>query len=102
MIGCGTATFTVPEDFRLSLRGRVIDLVQTGSVRFRARLTWLRMRHLSVAQAGELAPRIAFLSLPATTVFVSFPVADDPTAIWNGVALSRRRVMLHGSGGNLH
>jgi AraC-like DNA-binding protein len=102
MTGCGTATFTAPEDLRLSLRGRVIDLVQTGSESFKARLTWMRMRHLSVAQIEESAPRIAFLSLPAASVFVSFPVADDPAAFWNGVALPRGRMMLHGLGGTLH
>jgi AraC-like DNA-binding protein len=102
MIGCGTIIFTDPEDFRLGLRGRVIDLVQTGSERFRARLTWLRMRHLSVAQVAEDAPRIAFLSLPAVSVFVSFPVADDPTASWDGIVLPRCRMMLHGAGGNFH
>jgi AraC-like DNA-binding protein len=102
MIGCGTATFTDPEDFRASLRGRVIDLLQTGGERFRARLTWLSMRQLSVVQAEENAPRIAFLSLPPASVFVSFPLANEPVAYWNGVALGRSRFMLHAAGGKLH
>jgi AraC-like DNA-binding protein len=102
MIGCGTATFTDPEDFRTSLRGLAIDLVQTGSERFRARLTWLRMRQLSVVQVEESAPRIAFLSLPAASVSVTFPLADEPVAFWNGVALRRGRMMFLGAGVTLH
>jgi AraC-like DNA-binding protein len=102
MIGCGTITFTDPEDFRLSLRGPVADLVQTVSERFRARLTWLAMHRLSVVAVEESAPRIAFVSLPAGLVAVSFPLAAKPQALWNGIALARGRIVLHGPGSSFH
>jgi AraC-like DNA-binding protein len=102
MIGCGTITFTDPEDFRLGLRGPVVDLVHTGGERFRARLTWLTMRRLSIVQVEESAPRIAFVSLPAGSVSVSFPLAARPPARWNGVSLARGCVVLHGPGSSFH
>jgi AraC-like DNA-binding protein len=102
MIGCGTVTFTDPEDFRSGLRGPVIDLVQTASERFRARLIWLTMRRLSIVQFEESAPRIAFVSLPAGSVSVSFPLAAHPPARWNGVALARGCIVLHGPSSTFH
>lgn len=102
MMGCGTTTFTDPDDYRASLPGSAIDLVVTGSERFRARVTWLKLAQLGVLQVEELAPRIAFLSLPPASIFASFPLSGDPPAVWNGVALRPGQFVLHGAGDHFH
>ena len=102
MMGCGTTTFTDPDDYRASLPGSAIDLVVTGSERFRARVSWLKLAQLGVLQVEERAPRIAFLSLPPASIFVSFPMSGDPPAVWNGVALRPGQLVLHGAGDRFH
>src|SRR5262245_29130635 len=102
MIGCGTATFTDPDDFRANLPGPAIDLVLTASERFKARLSWLEMAELHVLQVEESAPRIAFLSLPAKSIVISFALGGDPTVLWNGVALRPGQLVVHGSDDHFH
>jgi AraC-like DNA-binding protein len=102
MIGCGTTTFTDPEDFRVNFPGATIAIALTSSERFRARLTWLKMAQLSVVQVEERAPRIAFLSLPAGSIFVSFPLSGNSPVIWNGVALRPGQLVLHRAGDHFH
>jgi len=102
MIGCGTTTFTDPDEFRVKLPGPTVDLVLTGSERFRAHLTWLKMAQLSVMQVEERAARIAFVSLPAASIFVSFPLSSDPPVVWNGAALRPGQLVLHRAGGHFH
>jgi AraC-like DNA-binding protein len=102
MMECGTTTFTDPDDYRANLPGPAIDLVLTSSERFRARVTWLKLAQLGVLQVEERAPRIAFLSLPAASIFVSFPMSGDPPAVWNGVALRPGQLVLHGAGDRFH
>lgn len=102
MIGCGTATFTDPDDFRVNLPGPAIDLVLTGSERFKTRLTWFRMAELCIMEVEERAPRIAFLSPPARSILISFPASPDPTMAWNGVALRPGQLVLHGASDRFH
>src|SRR5262245_40695610 len=102
MMGCGTTTFTDPDDYRAHLPGPTIELVLTGSERFKARLTWLKLAQLGVLQAEERAPRIAFLSLPPASIFASFPLSDDPPSVWNGLALRPGQLVLHGAGDHFH
>jgi hypothetical protein len=57
MIGCGTATFTDPEDFRVNVPGTTINLVFTAPCDFKARVTWVNMRRLRLPGCAENAPR---------------------------------------------
>jgi AraC-like DNA-binding protein len=102
MIGCGTTIFTDPDDFRANLPGPAFDLVLTGHERFRARLSWLKMAQLSVVHIEESAPRIAFLSLPAASIFVSFPLRREQATVWNGTALKPGLLVLHSEGDRFH
>ena len=67
MDGSGTTTFTDPDDYRASVIGARINFVLTGRGNFKARLTWVRLRHLSLVRRQDNVPRIAFVSLPPET-----------------------------------
>jgi AraC-like DNA-binding protein len=102
MIGCGTATFTDPDDYRASVPGAAIDLVLTGSDRFRARVTWVNMRRLNLVRLEESVARVAAVSLAPTRLFVSFPLNRDPGPVWNGKTLRRGEMVLHRRGEHFH
>lgn len=102
MIGCGTNTFTDPDDYRANVPGLNIALVLTGSNTFRSDVTWVQMDHIRLVRIAECAPRIAFVSLAPAPVFVSFPLHSDPQPIWNGVRLRRGEIIIHGSGEHFH
>ena len=100
MTSCGTATYTDPDDYRWNLPGVDADLMLTGGDAFRARLTWLKLRRLTLVTIEEAAPRIAFLSLDPSRVFVSFPLRGE--AVWDGRQLRRGDFVLHSRGERLH
>ncbi len=102
MIGCGTNTFTDPDDYRRNVPGLNIDLVMTGRDTFRSDVTWVKMGRLRLVGIVESAPRIAFVSLAPASVFVSFPLRSDPQPVWNGVRLCRGQIILHGRGEHFH
>jgi AraC-like DNA-binding protein len=102
MIGCGTTTYTDPDDYRVNVLGANISLVLTGSNPFKARVTWLNTRRLSLVLVDEIRPRIAFISLAPTSAFVSFPLRRDPPAVWSGAEVRRGDIVLHGRGDCFH
>lgn len=102
MIGCGTNTFTDPDDYRANTPGLNIALVLTGSDTFRSDMTWVQMDHIRLVRIIESAPRIAFVSLAPASVFVSFPLHSDPQPVWNGVHLRRGEIILHSGGEHFH
>jgi hypothetical protein len=102
MIGCGTATFTDPEDFRVNVPGTTINLVLTARGDFKARVTWINMPRLGLARRAESAPRIAFVGLEPGQVFASFPIGHDPPAVWNGVEMRPSEIVLHGCGDHIY
>jgi AraC-like DNA-binding protein len=102
MIGCGTTTFTDPDDYRANVPGTNIDLVLTGSDRFRARVTWVNMHRLKLVRVEETVSRVAFVSPAPALTFVSFPLSRDHCPVWNGVALRRGEIVVHGRGEPFH
>lgn len=102
MIGCGTATFNDPEDFRVNVPGATIDLVLTTRCDFEARLTWVNTRRLRLARCVERAPRVAFVALAPGPVFVSFPIRHDPPPVWSGVEMRPGEIVLHGRGDHIY
>jgi AraC-like DNA-binding protein len=102
MLGCGTATFTDPEDFRMNVPGASIDLVLTGRCDFKTRLTWVHVRGLRIVRCEENAPRIAFIALEPGWVFVSFPTRHNPSPIWNGIEMRPGEIVWHGRGDHIH
>ena len=102
MIGCGTTTYTDPDAYGVNVPGATIELVVTGAGPFRARLTWVNLRRLRLALVDEARPRAAFLSLTPVSVFVSFPLSNDPPVVWNGVPMRRGELVLHGRRDHIH
>jgi len=102
MIGCGTNTFTDPDDFRVHVPGLEMELVLTGRGPFRAYVTWANLPGLRVLSIEERAPRIAFTSSTPDMVLVSFPLRSDPPFYWNGVRLQRGEIVLHAAGERFH
>ncbi|MBV8189917.1 MAG: helix-turn-helix domain-containing protein [Alphaproteobacteria bacterium] len=102
MIGCGTATFTDPDDYRAEVPGAQVDLVLTGTDRFRARVTRVTLRRLNVFRLEESTARVASVSLAPDILFLSFQLSRKAPAFWNGRALRRDELVLHGSGEHFH
>lgn len=100
MTGCSTTTYTDPDNFRVGVPGVTMDLALTSHEPFKAKITWLKMRRLTLAVIDELTPRTAFLTLAPARTFFSFPMRGS--MVWNGVRLKRGDFMMHGSGGTLH
>jgi AraC-like DNA-binding protein len=102
MIGCGTTTFTDPDDYRANVPGAAIDLVLTGSDRFRARVTWVNLRRLNLVRLEESVARVASVYLAGAPLFVSFPLSHDPEPVWNGEAMRRGEISFHRCGDRFH
>jgi AraC-like DNA-binding protein len=102
MAGSGIQVLEDPEDYRQCVPGAQISLVLTGREEFRARVTWASMPSLSVACVEERAPRVAFVSLSPTSVFLTFPLGSDGPQYWNGVPLERGEFALHATGEAFH
>lgn len=102
MDGSGTTTFTDPDDYRASVIGARINFVLTGRGDFKARLTWVRLRHLSLVRRQDNVPRIAFVTLPPKLVVVAFPTSLDRPQIWGGTKLDFGDIILHGLGERIH
>jgi hypothetical protein len=104
MIQCGSVAFTDPDEYEagIGLLGVSAKLVLTSNTDFKARLTWLKLRHLHLASGRESVPRIACLSLPPARAFVSFPVGKRPSLVWGGLELRLGDVALHSRGERTH
>src|SRR3979409_824871 len=97
MAESGTTTFTDPDDYRARMGGTRVNLVVTSRGDFKARLTWLKLRTLTVWRGTESLPRIAYVSLPPARVVISFPTSTAaPT--WRGVELRFGDIVFHGCG----
>ena len=97
----GLTTFADPSDCEGALGGTKVQLTVTGSGEFKARLTWLRFRHLQVLRGCEELPRIAYVSLPPSRIVVSFPTEEVPL-IWDGIGLRSRDIVFHSRGERMH
>lgn len=101
MIGCGTKTFTDPDDFSRHPIAS-ISVVLTGSSDFKARLTWVNLRCLSLSRVQENVPRVAFIGFAPGAIVVSFPTSHHPPVIWNGVEMQPGEIVLHGHADRIH
>jgi hypothetical protein len=102
MIGCGTATLTPPEAFRVKMPGARINLVPTVPCDLKVRLTWLTTRRLRLACCAEDAPRIAVVSLSPGSVFALFPIRYDSPPVWNGVQMRSGEIALYANGSHIY
>jgi AraC-like DNA-binding protein len=102
MTRCGSRTFIDAADYRVSVPGASIELVVTGCGAFGARVSWVEMQSLRLVGIEESLPRVAFVALPAKSVFVSFPLDSGPAPLWCGVRLRRGDLVLHARGERFH
>jgi AraC-like DNA-binding protein len=102
MAGCGTATFTDPDDFRKNVPGASLELVLTDHGDFRARVTWIDTGRLRLVRCEENVPRVAFVGFAAELAFISLPLKNDPPPIWSGVKMGPGEIVLHGRGDRAH
>src|SRR5689334_11770688 len=100
MASYGSTTYTDPDDFRVNVPEADVDLVLTNRQAFGARVTWVRMRHLTLSVIEESAARTAVVSWTAPRLFLSFPLRGEP--LWNGWRLRRGDFLLQGRGAHLN
>src|SRR5258708_5990740 len=101
MAESGTLTFTDPDGYAAAFGATRITLAVSGSGDFEARLTRLKLHHLEVWCCCENLPRIAYVSLPAAWIFVSFPIGAT-SLISNGAALRSGDIVMHSRGERMH
>jgi len=97
----GTATFADTSDCQWALGGGRVQLTVTGGDEFKVRLISLHLGHLQLLRGCEESPRIAYVSLPPSRVFVSFPTGEAPL-IWDGIELRPGDIVFHGRGERMH
>jgi hypothetical protein len=102
MLRTGTSTYSDPGEYQSQFRGAGIKLVFARYGEFSARLTWMELRHLHLLRSEERLPRLAYVSLAPSRVFVGFPVHPDPPPIWGGLKLGSGDIILHGRGECMH
>ena len=102
MPGSGTGTFVDPDDYQASLRQARIDLLVTSRGSFNARLTWATLHHMQLLHSEEDLPRIAYISLEPTLVFVGFAIRPDPPMLWAGAELQTGQIIFHSLGEQFH
>jgi AraC-like DNA-binding protein len=102
MLGCGTTTFTDPEEYRVGIPGASINVVLTGSGDFKARLAWVNLRRLRLVRIEENLPRIAFVRLAPGPIFVSFAMRNTSPVSWNEVEMRSGQIVLHSCGERLY
>ena len=71
MANIGTATFTTTEEYQAEFGGTSVNLTLTGSGDFKARLTWVKLRHINLLRGSENLARIAFVSPAPARAFIS-------------------------------
>jgi hypothetical protein len=75
--GCrGSGVFTDTDGYQASLQD-MLDLLTLRPREFGARLIWVDLPSLRLLRAQEDAPRVAYVTLPAEDVFVTFATRRD-------------------------
>jgi AraC-like DNA-binding protein len=103
MTGSATSAFSEPEDFEAALRADgCLTLLITGRGQFRARLTQVVLHFLRLSATEEQLSRIAFLSVPADTVLLMFPMDGAPLPACGGIMTRSDEVMTLSPGEQVH
>ena len=102
MTEVGTATFNDSDEYQAGVGSASVSLVLTGRGDFKARLTWLKFRHLQALCGRENMSRIAFVSLLPGRVFASLSLKSEAPTIWSGVELRPGDIVFHSLGERAH
>lgn len=98
----GTTGFTDAGDYQASVRGANFNLVFGCQQDFKARLTWVELRHLRLLRGQENLPRVAHVSFMPERIFVSVPTRHDPPPIFDGVEVLSGDIVFHSRGERVH
>jgi AraC-like DNA-binding protein len=97
------SAFSEPIDFQAALRDAgSLSLFVTAPGKFHARLTQVSLHSLRLSVVEENSARIGFLEVPANEVMMSFPLPNQPTPIWGGMAPRAGEFIIIGPGHRLH
>ena len=97
------SVFGEAEDFQAALSADgVAGLLVTGHGQFRARLTQVELDRLRLTAVEEEQPRIAFVTVPAGMVLVSFAIEDGPSPVWGGIEIRTGEMITFCRGQRLH
>src|SRR5271165_93623 len=103
MLGSALSVFNESDDFRAALReSGDVDLVVTGSGRFKARLSSIALQHIHLRSCEEHLPRVAFVSLAPSLVRVTLPAEPNASLILGGIGLRAGEIATHGAGYQFH
>ena len=103
MPGSRASVFGEAEDFQAALSAEgVAGLLVTGRGQFRARMTQVRLEGWRLAAVEEEQPRIAFVTVPAGMVLVSFPIGGGPSPVWAGIETRNGEIITLGAGQRVH
>ena len=69
---------------------------------FKAHQTCVELPHLSLLRSWEERPRVAYLSLAADRVFITFAAHSSRSLRWRGIALQPGDIVFHGRGERMH
>jgi hypothetical protein len=81
-----TSTFSDPEEFQAAMSADgSISFLFTGSGRFRARSTEVKLDHLRLVSFEQNLPCIAFIRVPPGIVLVGLSMEYTGSATWGGI-----------------
>src|SRR5215472_10475764 len=98
MVDCGTTTITDPEEYRARFPRASINIVLTSPGDFKARVTWVTLRGLTLIRIEEKLPRVAFLRLAPGLLFLTFPIRNQIPPLWGGVEVQPPEMVWHSLG----
>jgi AraC-like DNA-binding protein len=102
MTNSGTAIFTNPDEYQAGFGGTNVKLVLTGRGDFKARLTWVKLRHVNLLRGHEKLARIAYVSLTPKRAFISLSLGSNRPPTWSGVMLRPGDIVFHSLGERAH
>jgi AraC-like DNA-binding protein len=103
MTGSGIVAFADSDDFEVALGGTgKVELLATGRVPFRARMTQIVLPHLRLSAVEEFQPRVAFVSPAPGLVRVLLPVGRGSKFVYRGVRVEAGEIVTHSAGSAGH
>jgi AraC-like DNA-binding protein len=99
---CGTAIFTDPDDYQSGIRAVKFNFTFNHQKDFKARLTWVELRHVRLLRGQENLPRVAHISLTSDSVFIALPAFHGPLTICDGADVQPGEMVFHSQGQRLH
>jgi AraC-like DNA-binding protein len=92
-------TFTDPDAYQVAIRNAQVESIITGQGDFRAELTHIGLRRLSMQRGDESLSRLLRVATDPNRAGIVFPTAvNQPAMYWSGVDLSPGEVIVTRTG----